>query len=308
MVRVSRNLRDAAKLLACAAIAACSSDSGSKADVGVKRDNLIVFPHFYSAYDDGSHDYEFTPSVPLADPNADVASDPLVASSLKWTVDAKTLVDMGEFADLPGGRLIKTKAAGSAVIKVEGTTKSGVKVWGDAPVTISQATADEWAKGDARYNNGKMVDFTMLGGMRSTDGMGLCGLPVSTMQTIPKDSACSNCHNSSAGAFSVEHTPTQTAGYSDGDLIQIFTMAQKPAGGTFNSPLLKPLAMMSPETADCIYKAFHTWDIDEDTRDGIVWKLRSIAPKKQAAIDIGRLIMMARAQMAAGGAAGAAAP
>ena len=146
--------------------------------------------------------------------------------------------------------------------------------------------------------------------MRPADGMGLCGIPISSMTTIPKDSACTNCHNSSASSFSVEHTPTQTAGYSDGDLIQIFTMAQKPAGNTFNSPLLKPLATMSPETADCIYKAFHTWEIDDDTRNGIVWKLRSIAPKKQAAIDIGRLIMMARAQMAAaaGGAAGAPAP
>lgn len=306
MVRVSRNLRHAAKLLACVAVAACSSsDDGDKDSLGTKRENLIQFPHFYSAYED-SHDYEFTPSVPLAAANADPALDPIVPGSLKWIVDGKLVADMGDFADLPGGRLMKTKGVGTSSIKAQGTTKSGLKIWGDAQVTISAANADEWTKGDARYNNGNAIDWSTLGGMRAQSGeMGLCGAPVSVTGSIPKDSACSNCHNATNSFISVEHTPTQTAGYSDGDLIQIFTMAQKPAGGTFNSPILKPIAAMNPDMAECLYKSFHTWDIDPDTTNGIVWKLRSITPKKQESIDFARLAMAARAMMNAGGAAGA---
>ena len=309
MVRVSRNLRDAAKLLACAAIAACGSDSGDDAaSDGQKRENLIQFPHFYSAFD-GSHDFQFTPSVPLADPAADAALDPIVPESVNWIPDGK-VTDEGPFAGLPAGRLFKTKASGNGLIKVTGTTKSGIKVWSDAQVTITPATADDFTKGEARYANGNMLDLMNLGSMvmRAPDGeMGLCGAPVSVTGSIPKDSACGNCHNPQNPIITVEHTPTQTAGYSDGDLIQIFTMAQKPAGGKFNSPFLAPLAAMNPTMADCIYKSFHTWEIDEETRTGIVFKLRSLTPKKQEALDFARLRAAAQAAQA-GGAAGAAAP
>ena len=98
----------------------------------------------------------------------------------------------------------------------------------------------------------------------------------------------------------MEHTPRQTAGYSDDQLIAIFTQGQKPAGYQFNSVFLK----MLPQP-DCVYAMFHTWQIDEDTKRGIVLKLRSIPPKKQEAVDLAKLIQMARANMPAAGAAGA---
>jgi len=231
----------------------------------------------------------------------------VIASSLKWEVDAKLVKDEGPFDGLPGGRLLTTKGSGNTVVKVSGTTKAGVKVRGEATLKISKASADEWTKGDSRYNNGKMLDLGGLRPMMAAPGEGLCGVPIGAID-IPKDSACSNCHNSQ-NAFSIEHTPTQTAGYSDDDLIQIFTKAQKPVGGTFNSPILKPLAANNPAMAECLYKAFHTWDIDPETQRGVVFKLRSITPKKQEALDIGRIraAMMAAAANA-GGAAGAPAP
>jgi hypothetical protein len=58
--------------------------------------------------------------------------------------------------------------------------------------------------------------------------------------------------------------------------------ADVPAGGHFTTPFL---SMLDPQTADCAYRAFHTWDIDEDTRQGLVWKLRSISPRPDPAID-----------------------
>ena len=103
----------------------------------------------------------------------------------------------------------------------------------------------------------------------------------------------------------MEHTPTQTAGYADDQLIAIFTAGQKPAGYQFNSPLLK----MLPQP-DCVYSMFHTWTIDDETKRGIVLKLRSIEPKKQAQLDLAKLIQMGQMarQAAMAGAAGTPAP
>lgn len=48
-----------------------------------------------------------------------------------------------------------------------------------------------------------------------------------------KQLSCTNCHGENASATKegdVEHTPTQTAGYSDEELITIFTKGKKPPG------------------------------------------------------------------------------
>jgi len=302
MVRVSNNLQQhGATLLLCAALAGCSSSGDSDEPKGVLRANLIQFPQLYSAFDNGAHTYQLTPSIPAAADNS-MDSDPIDAATIKWEVDGNYL-SQAPFSDLPGGVLLTTKKAGMTIIKVTAKSKSGVDVRGEAPVQISQASPEEWDAGEARYNNGMAVNWQMLRPMQTTDGSTNCGLPVDLTGTIPTSSACTNCHNS-MNPISIEHTPTQTAGYSDDALVQIFTQGQKPAGGVFNSTFLKTLPM-----PDCIYKSFHTWEIDEATKKGIVWKLRSIAPKVQPAIDFGRLAMDFAARRAAmGGAAGAPSP
>jgi hypothetical protein len=301
MVRVSSKLRHAAAPIAfCAALAGCSS-SKDDADTTVLRPGLIQFSPMYSAFD-GAHDFQLTPSVPIADP-ASKDSDPLDPSTLKWQIDG-AYVKQDAFDQIPAAVLLTTKKAGTTTVKATGTTKGGIKVRGEATLTISPADPAEWDKGDMRYNGGTTIDFTMLRPMRSTDGSTTCGFPISIGDQLPKTSACSNCHNS-MNNISVQHTPTQTAGYSNEQLIQIFTQGEKPAGGTFNSPFLKNIPM-----PDCIYKSFHTWDIDDETKNGIVWKLRSIPPAKQMDIDFMRLAMMAPPAGAApaAGAAGAASP
>jgi hypothetical protein len=44
-----------------------------------------------------------------------------------------------------------------------------------------------------------------------------------------------------------------------------------------------------PDFQACFYRAFHAWDIEDSVKQGIVFKLRSITPKPQAAIDYARL-------------------
>jgi hypothetical protein len=289
MVRVSKNLQGATLLL-CAALAGCSSsDEGAAA--GTIRANLISFSPMFSAFDE-AHEYAVTPSVPSAAENS-MDSDPVMASTLKWEVD-QAFVKRDEFPELANSVKLTTKKAGKTVVKVTAKTISGTAVRGEAPLTISAAAQAEWDAGEARYNNGMMIPW-MRPAMAAA-GEGTCGLPVTI--ELPTMSACGNCHNNMNSQFTVEHTPTQTAGYSDEDLINIFTTGQKPAGFVFNSPFLRNAPM-----PDCIYKAFHTWEMTDDEKKGIIWKLRSITPKVQTEIDLGRLAMQARAMMMMQGAA-----
>jgi hypothetical protein len=279
MVRVSKNLQGAAKLLLCAALAGCSS-SGDE-DPGVNRPNLISFSPMYSAFD-GTHEYAVTPSVPSA-AEGSKDSDPVMASTIKWDVDGAFL-KRDEFPELTAAVKLTTKKAGSTTVKVTAKTLAGVQIRGEAKLTISPAQQNEWDAGEARYNNGMMI--TWMRPVMAASGEGTCGLPVTI--ELPKSSACGNCH-AATSMITIEHTPTQTAGYSNEDLINIFTTGAKPAGGTFNSPFLRSAPM-----PDCIYAAFHTWEMTDDEKKGIIWKLRSIPPKVQEEIDFGRLAAQAR--------------
>ena len=305
MLRVSKNLL-LASLLIGAATAGCGGDEKTEDPNagGVLINGLIQYSPMYSAFDNGEHTYQLTPYLPAADPkNKD--SDPIVESSIVWTVE-DAFVKRDPFSEIPGSVLLTTKKAGNTLVKVTATRMSGAKVRGQSMLTISAADPAEWLKGNERYANGMMINlFGGMGGVTGAPmGMGDCGLPVTLTGRIPTNSACTNCHNNMGGLV-VEHTPTQTAGYDNEELIEIFTNAQKPAGGMFNSPILRMAPM-----PDCIYKTFHTWQIDDDTKQGIVWKLRSIPPKRQEELDIARIAMQAAAARRAmgGGAAGAAQP
>jgi hypothetical protein len=296
MVRVSNNLQRAAMLLLCAApLVGCSSSDGDDKPAGTKRPALISFSPMFSAFD-GTHEYAVSPSVPSAAENS-ADSDPVMAGTVKWQVDG-AFVKQDEFPELTAAAKLTTKKAGKTMVKATAKTLGGVEVWGESELTISEAKQTEWDAGEARYNNGMMI--TWMRPAMAAAGEGTCGLPVSF--ELPTTSACGNCHNP-MNTISVEHTPTQTAGYSNEDLVNIFSAGQKPAGGTFNSPFLRNAPM-----PDCIYGEFHTWEMSDDEKKGIVWKLRSIAPRVQQEIDFGRLAMMARAAMMAGGAAPAEMP
>jgi hypothetical protein len=300
MVRVSNNLRNAAKtLLLCAAIAGCGGSDDDNKPTGTLLP-LIQFTPMYSAFG-GSQTYSLTPYVPSADP-ASKDTDPVMAATIKWTVDGG-FAKQEPFADLPGGIKLTTKKTGSTTVSLTATTAAGNKVRAESKLNISAANDEDWQKGDMRYSGGTAIDFAAMFGRGAMGGMamapsgpGVCGLPFNINAALPKDASCTNCHNTGASAIAVEHTPTQTAGYSDEQLIAIFTQGQKPAGYQFNSVFLK----MLPQP-DCIYAMFHTWQIDDDTKKGIVLKLRSIEPKKQEQLDIAKLIQMARMNM--GGAA-----
>jgi hypothetical protein len=90
----------------------------------------------------------------------------------------------------------------------------------------------------------------------------------------------------------VQHTPQQTGGYSDMDLINIFTQGYKPNGSVFHT-------MIPPQ----IYQRFHTWMATDPEKTGLVCYLRSLEPKTQGMIDFGGR-GMGMGMMRPGGAAG----
>jgi hypothetical protein len=248
-------MREHARLLLSVLLVGCASNVDE--EVAISPFGFISFDPMFSAFD-GTHDYAVTPSIPSADASTD--KDPLLASSIKWELDG-AFVKREEFPDLPAAIKLTTKKAGQTTVGVTMKTLSGTALRSKAWLTISQAKASEWDAGDARYNNEEMKLEKLP--------MTTCGL------VLPMDPprSCSSCHTPLSG-IAFEHTPTQTAGYSDDQLVKIFTGGAKPAGGTFNSPFLRAAPM-----PDCIYNEFHTWEMSDEEKKGVVWKLRSLSPR-----------------------------
>jgi len=132
--------------------------------------------------------------------------------------------------------------------------------------------------GDMRYHNSIMIDA----------GMAPIGF------NVPDNASCANCHGTGASFLDVQHTPEQTGGYSDMDLINIFTKGYKPNGSTFHTRI-------PPQ----IYQRFHTWAATDAEKTGLVCYLRSMMPMAQGPYDFGGLGGPRPGGMMGGGAGGA---
>lgn len=268
-------------LLVCVWLVGCAahderdvlSDSGTReALISFVSDPARPAHNGYSAFDGNAHVYRVMVHVPSASDTSTADNpDPVLASSLVWSVEdafVKQEADAASNAEI----LLTTKQAGTTTIDVSGKRMSGALARDSATLEISRASADEWNIGEQRYSVGEPNDVK---GWRSKDGpadKSACGLPGTTAATLTQTSACGNCHDNSAG-ITAAPTPEQTAGYSDDDLIRIFTQAWKPPGYSFTSNILTYVPM-----PDCVYQAFHTWEIDDASKHGLVWKMRSLKP------------------------------
>jgi hypothetical protein len=83
--------------------------------------------------------------------------------------------------------------------------------------------------------------------------------------------ACTNCHGS--GRNDVEHTPAQIGGFSDEQVIAIFTEGRKPPG-------------VKNRVIDFeAWSPIHRWMMDEEEKKGIVVYLRSLEPQSHGTAD-----------------------
>jgi hypothetical protein len=205
----------------------------------------IIFNPVYSAYD-GTNTYK----VPV------IAYG--ITDSVKWSASDSSMVDLDpdavQFGDAgPSGRgvMITTRKAGKVTISAVAGSACG-----STELTITQATPELRQIGSDRYNNGVPVTFD--GGMTPS---------------------CTNCHGATAPntmLIDVQHTPQQTGGYSDEDLINIFTKGQKPPNG--GCRVINPCG---------VWTSFHKWSATDQETQGIVFYLRSLEPTPQGSITFG---------------------
>lgn len=240
------------------------TDSSAGAD-STGDDLSIVFTKMYSACD-GTHDMKIPAKVDGV-------------KGLKWSADPADAVDSFDPGDTTGEVIIVlSKKCGdpNTQTNVTITAKKG-SLKATAPLTITNTTPDVWSEGDQRYNDG--VQFSWGGGEGGHHDHGDGG--DGPRQHPPPDPhlACTNCHNKGGGEGNdVEHTPTQTGGYSDDDLKNIITNATKPNGDD-GKPI--PQRIMPIEQ----WQKIHKWEMDPQQLTGIIAYLRSLEPKSQGPVD-----------------------
>jgi hypothetical protein len=205
----------------------------------------ILFNPMYSAYD-GMHMFQLPAVVNGIDPTA---------VQVTWSASDPSMVAL-EPDSTTGGVMITMQKAGN--VSIVATTGS---LCGVAPLSITAATTADWMAGSDRYNNGVVLNRIPRPGM-STDG----GV----------DAKCTDCHGdtASAGPFkTVQHTPEQTGGFSDDDLMNIFQMGVVPKGGYFDTTIVSYAR----------WQSFHKWDVG-DSAKGLVVYLRSLTPAAQTGV------------------------
>ena len=240
--------------------AAPPTDSGAGGVTGGDDDDglQIEFAKMYTGYD-GVHDFKLPARIEGAKNIKWSASPAGVVEFLKGSSAGETLI-----------HVINAPTSGTTAVTI--TAKVG-SLSATAPLTITGATPEMWQEGSDRYNNGVIYTWGHDGG----GGGGGDPPDGGHRQHPPPDPhlACTNCHAQGGDreGEDVEHTPTQTAGYSDEDLVHIITEATKPAG-------IPQRIMPLPQ-----WQKIHKWQMDEQQLAGIVVYLRSLEPKSQGAVD-----------------------
>jgi hypothetical protein len=254
-----------------AASAACgkSGDSGGTGGTGgsgqpgmvgavtscAKSQIEILFSPMFSAFD-GVHRFQVPATVNGIDPAA-----------ITWSLSDPSI---GSLQTNEDGVMITVQKAGTANL-----IASAGSLCGSAPLTVSAATADHWMVGSARYTSGQVLTVGMGGGGVRPPGQGGGGDGgAGGMGMATRDVACTSCHGdtATAGPFkTVSHTPMQTAGFSDDQLIKIFTMGQLPEGAYFDDTIV-PRQQWSN---------FHRWTMTPEQATAMVVYLRSLTPESQ---------------------------
>ncbi len=237
-----------------AATYACSAPGDGSVNgesASTENDLEIQFPKMYSAFD-GTHQFQ-VPAVVKS------------VKKVKWSVSDPEIADIETRSD--GSAMITVRKAGTVTI----IAKAGA-LKGEAPLEITASKDDEWNAGSERYNKGTVLTR----GKRDGDGGGGDGGGGGGWKD--KQLSCTNCHANTSGAANkdIEHTPMQTAGYSDEELITIFTKGEKPAG-------IPQRVMMKKEA----WSKLHRWEMDEFAVKGLVVYLRALEPKSQGDVDFG---------------------
>jgi hypothetical protein len=216
----------------------------------------VLFSPMYSAYvtdDPGAHQFQVPAIV-----KGISASD---ANSVTWGVSDPTAVSCSTDT-MTGGIMITVQKAGAVTIVAQ--TSAGC---GQSVLNVTPATQAQWQTGNARFNSSVPVygGCIGLGGKKDYPDGGASACP-----TVGP--GCVQCHGAVPKNMyfqSVPNTPEQAGGFSDQELIGIFTNGMVPAGGYYDTSIISPLA----------FSVFHRWrDIQGSDQQAMVTYLRSLTP------------------------------
>jgi hypothetical protein len=219
-------------------------------DPGCTAGGLTVsFNPMYSAFD-GTHVFQLPATV--------VGSDQQVT----WFGDS-SMVGMMADLEAPNEVLLTMLKPGVTTIHVQSPDGK----CGSALLTISAALESDWEIGNKRYNDGTSVH--LAGPPKQGTGS-----PLESAGMVGP--ACTNCHGETATNSvytDVSHTPEQTGGFSDEDLLNIILRGTFPDNGAAFDWNIVPYP---------VWQNFHRWtDITTDQQAGIIAYLRSITPAPQ---------------------------
>jgi hypothetical protein len=259
--RINRTLRIGAAagvlgLVACSSSEAPAPGSGGNAGAGgsggqsntCQNPNAlqIFFSPMYSAFD-GEHTYQI-PAIVSGVSNATVV----------WTATPADAVGLDQRPEL---LMITALKPGTVTIQAQNGNNCG-----SAQLTISEATSALWKAGSDRYNNGQPLPPIPNPPVPPTDGSNL-------FEVNGARPACTNCHGDTATSNifkGITHTPQQTGGFTDEELIQVIRAGVIPPGGYYNDAI---------GISQRIWQFFHRWTITDDEARGLVVYLRSLTPK-----------------------------
>jgi hypothetical protein len=249
------------QLAAGAAFVACGSDSSDKADpntgtgggtdAGVKADDdddtgdlsFVNAPYFSS----------FVPNHESVVP-IQIKDTTLRGMGAKFTSSDTSIATVVDTAD---GATVTIKKDGKVTIKA---TLNGMS--GSTTVTSKAFTEAQWTTGQGRFSK---TDLAIVP-KDPTDPVTLLALANGGM--LNKTGACTTCHTSQAKTLKIENGPLQTAGYSDDELVTIFTMGKKPDTARTQS--------MIPAFA---WGMFHSWTVTDEEKQGLLAFIRTQTPK-----------------------------
>jgi hypothetical protein len=291
MIRAVRTRLGILTVLAAGSLAlGCGSDGGGKGGAGAggnkglpdgEESLAITFSPMYSAFD-GKHTFK-VPVVVLDAP-----------AKITFRALDEGMVDVVRTGD--ASAMLTMRKAGKTTIV--GEADDGT--WAKAELTVTEAAPNLYDLGRERYENGveafttpeggfMIPDFAdsgimfVDGGIVFPDG-GFPRFDAGAFMANP-ESACTFCHKpDGAGSggggllnIDVEHTPQQIGGYSDDDLLKIFTEGMKPPG--------VPMRIANTPRLEMTWKMTHQWQMEEEAKKGIIVYIRGLEPKTQGPVD-----------------------